>query len=96
MKTEKMSAISEFQFEGKLQECIPFGNGHINDTYRLTFETEHGMRHYILQRMNTQIFTKPEELMENMEGVTSWLKRKIAEQGGDPKREALKLGPTIR
>lgn len=95
MKTETMSAISEFQFEGNLQECIPFGNGHINDTYRLTFETEHGMRHYILQRMNTQIFTKPEELMKNMEGVTSWLKRKIAEQGGDPKREALNLVPTL-
>ncbi len=52
MKKEKMSAISEFRFEGKLQECIPFGNGHINDTYRLTFETEHGRRDKLAEKKN--------------------------------------------
>ena len=49
----------------------PYGNGHINDTYLIT---EHK---YILQRINTAIFKNPDELMENIENVTSFLKKKI-------------------
>ena len=47
----------------------------------------------ILQRMNKEIFTNPEELMENVVGVTSYLREKIAENGGDPDRETLNLIP---
>lgn len=87
--------IGQFSFEGKLIECISFGSGHINDTYRITFVKEQTKKHCILQRMNKAIFTKPEELMENIAGVTSWLKRKILEKGGDVERETLNIIPTI-
>ncbi len=60
-----------------------YGNGHINDTYC----TE--SPRYILQRINTQIFKDPEKLMENIENVTSFLREKIKEAGGDPDRETL-------
>ena len=60
-----------------------FGNGHINDTYRIEGEE------YILQRINTSIFTRPAELMENIENVTAFLRHKIAASGGDPDRETL-------
>ncbi len=83
--------IEQFDFPGRLREAIPYGSGHINDTFRLTFQTEEGTRRYILQRMNTSIFLKPRELMENIEGVTSWLKKKIRERGGDVTRETLNL-----
>lgn len=69
--------IEAFNLEGTLEECIPYGSGHINDTYRLTYTTAEGTRRYILQRMNKSIFTKPVELMENVSGVTSWLKKKL-------------------
>ena len=46
-----------------------YGNGHINDTYVL----EDGK--YILQRINTNIFKNPDELMENIENVTEFLNR---------------------
>lgn len=87
--------ISQFTFSGNVEECIPFGSGHINDTYRLTFQTDTGVQRYILQRMNKAIFTKPVELMENVSGVTSWLKRKIQEKGGDIQRETLNLVDTL-
>ena len=29
---------SNFQFEEKLMSVVPWGNGHINDTYLLTYE----------------------------------------------------------
>ena len=84
-------AIANFDYEGKLLSKEPFGSGHINDTYRLTYETSQGTKRYILQRMSRNIFKKPVELMENISGVTSWLRKKIIENGGDPERETLTL-----
>ena len=66
-----------------------YGNGHINDTYIVEgFE-------YILQRINTQVFKNPAELMENTENVTAYLRKKIAAAGGNPDRETLTIVPTI-
>lgn len=75
-------AIDGFKLHGELKECIRYGSGHINDTYRLTYETSQGTKRYILQRMSRNIFKKPVELMENISGVTSWLRKKIIENGG--------------
>ena len=60
-----------------------YGNGHINDTY-LTQSKE-----YILQRINTNIFKNPYELMENIENVTEFIRKKIIKSGGNPDRETL-------
>ena len=61
-----------------------YGNGHINDTYLVA------MPRYILQRINTSIFRNPDELMENIENVTAFLREKLREDGGD-----FRLGPTL-
>lgn len=75
-----------------MESYEPFGSGHINDTYRLTCRLADGnIRHYILQRMNKEIFTKPVELMENVVNVTSYLRKIIIEKGGDPERETLNI-----
>ena len=84
-------AIDGFKLPGELKECIRYGSGHINDTYRLTYETPQGTKRYILQRMSKSIFKTPVELMENVSGVTAWLRKKIIENGGDPERETLTL-----
>lgn len=65
----RREVIENFAFPGKLVEEIPYGSGHINDTFRLVFETEQGRRRYILQRMNKSIFHKPVELMEDRKSV---------------------------
>ena len=93
--SENMKEVTgAFCFEGVLEECVPYGSGHINDTYRLTYRQDETSRRYILQRMNKSIFTNPVELMENVSGVTSWLKKKILENGGDVERETLNLVET--
>lgn len=66
----------------------PYGNGHINDTYLVTPQK------YILQRINTAIFKNPDELMDNISNVTSFLREKISAAGGDPDRETLTVIPT--
>ena len=87
-------AIANFNYTGRLKDRRPFGSGHINDTYLLTFEIgDMGDMSAILQRMNREIFTKPVELMENIVGVTSYLREKILENGGDPERETLNIIP---
>ena len=86
-----VEAIAQFDLEGKLVDQQPYGNGHINDTFLLTYETSNGDRKYILQRMNHAIFKKPQQLMENVVNVTEYLRRVIKEQGGDPDRETLNV-----
>ena len=65
----------------------PYGDGHINDTY-ITSTTA---PRYILQRINHEVFKKPEDVMENIVNVTEFLKKKIAQNGGNPKRETLSV-----
>lgn len=85
----------QFALEGELKELSVFGNGHINDTLRATCELADGKtKRYIVQRMNDGIFKNPDELMENVMNVTSFLRKKIIAAGGDPDRETLNVIPT--
>lgn len=86
--------IEEFAFEGKLLSLEEYGDGHINDTYCLIYETEAGEMRIILQRMNRIVFPSPVGVMENIVGVTAFLKEKIKQRGGDPMRETLTVLPT--
>ena len=87
--------ISHFAFEGEYFYSEPFGCGHINSTYAVYFKFEtKPVRRYIMQRINTDIFKDADALMENINGVTSFLRRKIIENGGDPERETLTIVPT--
>lgn len=97
LKTGQLDeAIGQFQFEGILVDDKPYGSGHINDTFLLRFNiAEMGTIRVILQRMNKSIFTKPVELMENILGVTSYLREQIIKRGGDPERETLNVIRTV-
>ena len=64
-----------------------YGCGHINDTFAVACDS--GCM-YILQRVNSKIFTKPWELMENIAAVTAFL----GEKTQDP-RGCLRLIPTV-
>ena len=68
---EKM--IREFQTEGRVIACVPFGSGHINRTW---LAVTNAPRLYILQQVNTQIFRDPDGLMRNIVLVTDHLRRK--------------------
>ena len=78
--------MKQFLLDSKIN---PYGDGHINNTYLTT------SREYILQKINTNIFKQPHELMENIYNVTEHLRKKIAEAGGNPDRETLTIVPTL-
>lgn len=48
IKEKVQEAIDGFKLPGELNECVVYGNGHINDTYRLTYEIPNGTKRYIL------------------------------------------------
>ena len=82
-------ACHGFAIKGTYKDCVPYGNGHINDTYLLTFQQSEEEQKYILQHMNKSIFTDPKALMGNIISVTDHLKKKILAAGGNPRRETL-------
>lgn len=71
-----------------VSQCI-FTDGHINTTLLLVFDEEGETKKYLIQGINTHVFKNPEELMENIVGVTTFLKNKIIENGGNAERETL-------
>jgi hypothetical protein len=86
----------QFCFVGSLIEALPFGRGHINDTYAVSYRRPEGSTHrYILQRINRFVFKNPELVMDNLEQVTRHLRAKIIAAGGDPQRETLNLVPAL-
>ena len=88
-------AARQFVPEKDISAVRAFGNGHINDTYLVEVLEGGAVRKLTLQRINHEVFRNPEQLMENITKVTDWLKRRIAEEGGDPKRETLNVVYTL-
>ena len=85
-------AIDAFAFELPAGEAERFGAGHINDTFAVWSADR--SRRWIVQRINTDTFTDPAGLMENITGVTAYLRRQIEARGGDAGRETLNVIPT--
>ena len=73
---------------------VPYGSGHINDTYRIEVD-QAGLRvNYILQRVNSNVFKQPIALMENVKRVTDEALRVLREEGcKDSYRRTLTLIP---
>ena len=83
---------NKMRVQGKFVEGINFGNGHINDTYRLAFEEENGSIHYYtFQGINSNVFPCPPDVMENIDRVTTHLQEKIAADRSGKRRETMRL-----
>lgn len=80
MTNEKyLQFLSRFGIKENILSIEPFGNGHINDTLKVT--TEAGTPGYVLQRINHHIFTNVEMLQNNIHTVTSHIRAKLQERG---------------
>ena len=80
---------------GEFVEGIAFGNGHINDTYRLTFNDNGTETHYIFQGINHNVFPNPPQVMENIDRVTTHLQQKIAADKSGRRRDVIRLLKTV-
>ena len=76
--------INQFNIKGKLVDVKTNNSGNINNTYVATFSMEDGsIKKYLIQKINTTVFTEPYKLMKNIEGVTSYLKRQMLKDNDD-------------
>ena len=76
--------LAAWAWNGPVSEPIAYGEGHINQTYALTEQAT--QKRYILQKINTDTFKDPDGLMENICGVTDFLREKAKQRGADPER----------
>lgn len=84
--------LSAYEFPATLLGAVRYGQGHINDTFCVLCQPQDGdCRRFILQGLSSAAFPHPEELMENMVGITSFLQKQIVANGGDPMRETLSV-----
>ena len=94
MELYAKKALEQFFPQDGIQSLEPYGSGHINSTFLVVEKDGETEKRYILQKINTSIFQKPEELMENIRNVTEYLRKGIVKNGGDPERETLNIVAT--
>ena len=60
----------------------PYGSGHINSTWLAVHKSADGKEvKNLMQKISTVAFKKPDELMQNIVGVTEFLRDKVEEDG---------------
>lgn len=75
------TVLSRFFIPGTIVNVEPYGRGLINDTYRCHVDDSGTPRSYILQRLNPAVFAHPDEVMANVQIVSSHILLKVRAQG---------------
>ncbi|MEY4817682.1 MAG: hypothetical protein RLZZ23_455 [Verrucomicrobiota bacterium] len=93
---DALAIAGEFALAGEIVSASPYGSGHINDTYKVDVKPTSGPSRFVLQRINHNVFRRPDELMENVERVCAHAYSKLKE-AGEPNadRRTLRLIPTL-
>jgi Ser/Thr protein kinase RdoA (MazF antagonist) len=82
--------LEQFALYGDLLEAVPFGKGHINDTFVSRWDQAGIPVRYIHQRINHRVFLRPDQVMENILRVTRHIAGKIS---GPKSRRTLTVAP---
>ena len=83
--------IGMFDVYGDFLVGTPFGNGNVNDTFQLTFDQGGVRLHYILQRINSNVFKEPAKVMENVSRVTGHILKKIRAAHNETRKRTIRL-----
>lgn len=78
-----------FDLCGEPKDCEKIGNGQINETYKLTTDTG---REYLLQKVNSYVFTDIKGLMKNIGEVTEHIRKKDSSCSRTPQPVKTKSG----
>lgn len=66
---DRLAIAAQFKPQGTILSVEPFGSGNVNDTFLVRLDTPKA-DHFILQRLNTQVFPDPAAVMGNMRRCT--------------------------
>lgn len=88
-----LEIIAGFRVGGRPMSVRPFGSGHINDTYLSLVDTPAGPASFVHQRINAAVFRSPEQVMQNIERITTHIRDKLVVLGEDPSRRVVTVIP---
>ena len=90
--SEIKDVVLHFDYKGTPVDSCVCNRGHINSTYFVDCEDENGNPYkYVLQAINTSIFKNPYHLMENIVGVTSHIRTKLAAEGKNTEQGTINI-----
>jgi len=87
--------INKFSVTGRLVALQPFGNGNINDTFLAIYRNTFTETQVILQRVNRNVFPKPEAIMANMHAVTKHCHAKLEDDAAKGRDDRVWQMPRI-
>ena len=70
-----------FGIGDSVKSCEAIGNGNINSTYDVTVTAGGEDRRYVFQRLNVFVFKNPVQIMENIDGITAHISKKLEGSG---------------
>jgi hypothetical protein len=92
--TELIPIANSFLHGGETDTIMPFGEGHINSTYRVTLKNEE--KEYVLQKINHSIFKDVDLLQNNIKRVTDHIRQKLRDAGeSELERRTLTIIPAL-
>ncbi|MDM9381513.1 aminoglycoside phosphotransferase family protein [Chlorogloeopsis sp. ULAP01] len=75
-KDDIITIAERFTLQGKVTNVQAFGSGNINDTFLVTLDASK-QKHFVLQRINTQVFRQPQLIMQNMRIYTEHVYKRL-------------------
>ncbi len=79
------TAAQQFTPQGRVLDVKEYGQGNINATFLVTLEGA-AVKSFILQRLNTKVFPRPELIMENLRTFTAHLRGRLQQESLPPGR----------
>lgn len=86
--------IRQFNIPGELVEIKEIEKGKIHKTYVVIYSENGEETKYLIQQINNYAFKNPYDVMNNIEGITSYLQKEL-EKSGDKDHKVLKVIKTI-
>ena len=84
MNNKLLQVCRAFRVEGELQSYEEIKVGNVNRTYKVNFIRPDGTpKAYMMQAVNTYVFKNPVQVMENIDNVTEYIRKK------DPNKKSL-------
>ena len=80
--------VNQFQIPGEVGTIVPFGNGHINDSYKVVL-SDPSLPGFLIQKINHHVFKDIDGLMNNIEKITTHISHETTEN-----HQALQLIPS--
>lgn len=71
------TAADQFTAQGRILDLCPYGHGNVHDTFLVTVDSA-TEPHFILQRLNTRVFPRPELVLGNLRTCTEHIRRRLA------------------